>query len=110
MKTYSAIAQVPPDKSSGRACLKIHEERMIRGDIETLWRIVTDVKAWPTWDPHEEAAELRGGYKRHLKAKRGTCRTLDTHQSGREKGMGAQKQDADRHDRERDPIRATPGR
>jgi Polyketide cyclase / dehydrase and lipid transport len=50
------------DVSVGRTRLKIHEERVITGDIDTLWRIVTDVNAWPTWDPHEEAAELHGPF------------------------------------------------
>ncbi len=51
------------NKSACRARLKIHEERVITGDIDTLWQIVTDVNAWPTWDPHEEAAELHGPFR-----------------------------------------------
>jgi Polyketide cyclase / dehydrase and lipid transport len=51
-----------PDKGTGRARLKIHEERVINGDIDTVWRIVTDVNAWPAWDPHEEAAEIHGPF------------------------------------------------
>jgi Polyketide cyclase / dehydrase and lipid transport len=62
MKSSAAIAQVPAEKSVGNTGMKIHEERLISGDIETLWRIVTDVNRWPTWDPHEEAAELHGPF------------------------------------------------
>jgi Polyketide cyclase / dehydrase and lipid transport len=62
MKSSAAIARVPAEKSVGNTGMKIHEERLISGDIETLWRIVTDVNGWPTWDPHEEAAELHGPF------------------------------------------------
>jgi hypothetical protein len=40
----------------------IHEERIIAGDIDSVWKIATDVNAWPTWDPHEESAELEGPF------------------------------------------------
>lgn len=42
--------------------LKIYGERIINGDIDTVWRISTDVNNWPKWDPHEESAELHGPF------------------------------------------------
>lgn len=42
--------------------MRIYGERIINGDIESIWRIATDVNAWPSWDPHEEAAELYGPF------------------------------------------------
>ncbi len=27
-----------------------------------MWRIVTDVRGWPNWDPHEQAARLDGEF------------------------------------------------
>jgi hypothetical protein len=48
------------DKGVGLARLRIHEERVINGDVDTVWRIATDVNAWSSWDPHEEAAEIHG--------------------------------------------------
>jgi hypothetical protein len=42
--------------------MKIFGERIINGDIDGVWRIATDVNAWPNWDPHEEAAELYGSF------------------------------------------------
>ena len=46
----------------GRVRMTIHEERVIKGDIDAVWRIATDVNAWPTWDPHEEAAAIHGPF------------------------------------------------
>jgi Polyketide cyclase / dehydrase and lipid transport len=43
--------------------MKIDEERVINGDIDTVWRIATDVNRWSTWDPHEEAAEIHGPFE-----------------------------------------------
>jgi hypothetical protein len=40
--------------------MKIYEERVISGDINNVWRIATDVNAWPSWDPHEESAQIHG--------------------------------------------------
>jgi hypothetical protein len=28
------------------------ESTVITGDLATVWRIVSDVAAWPSWDPH----------------------------------------------------------
>jgi hypothetical protein len=46
----------------GERNLKIYGERIINGDIDSVWRISTDVNAWPSWDPHEESAELHGPF------------------------------------------------
>jgi hypothetical protein len=42
--------------------MKIHGERTIKGTIDDVWRISTAVNAWPSWDPHEEAAEILGPF------------------------------------------------
>jgi len=42
--------------------MKIYGERTIRGDIDNVWRIATDVNAWPNWDPHEKTAKLHGPF------------------------------------------------
>lgn len=34
----------------------------IKGSIDTIWDIVSDVANWPAWDPHEEAARLDGPF------------------------------------------------
>jgi hypothetical protein len=38
------------------------EETTIRGDIATVWGVVTDVDRWPSWDPHEQQARLDGPF------------------------------------------------
>ena len=40
--------------------MKIASQTVLQADVEILWSIITDVKNWPKWDPHEEAAELDG--------------------------------------------------
>ena len=42
--------------------MKITAERIIRGDLRTIWNIETDVNSWPKWDPHEEAARFDGPF------------------------------------------------
>lgn len=34
----------------------------IRGDLPAVWQTVTDVAAWPSWDPHFLEAELEGPF------------------------------------------------
>lgn len=41
---------------------RISADRTITGDPAAIWRLVTDVGNWPTWDPHEEAARLDGEF------------------------------------------------
>ena len=50
------------NKSANCGRLEIREECVITGDIDTLWRIVSNVNAWPTWDPHQKATELHGAF------------------------------------------------
>lgn len=40
----------------------ISGETIIKGDIEALWAVVTDVANWPKWNPHEEEARLDGSF------------------------------------------------
>lgn len=42
--------------------MKIYGEKIIKGDIDSVWKIATDVNAWSSWDPHELAAELHGPF------------------------------------------------
>ena len=42
--------------------MKIAAETIIKGDINTVWAVVTDVNNWPAWDPHELAARLDGPF------------------------------------------------
>lgn len=42
---------------------EIAAEAVITGGIEAVWRVATDVNAWPDWDPHERAARLDGGFE-----------------------------------------------
>jgi hypothetical protein len=35
---------------------------VITADPEAVWRVVTDVEKWPSWDPHERAARLDGPF------------------------------------------------
>lgn len=35
---------------------------VIKGNITTIWDIVSDVANWPAWDPHEEGARLDGPF------------------------------------------------
>jgi hypothetical protein len=39
---------------------EISAQATIDGDLAAIWEVVTDVAAWPSWDPHEEAARLDG--------------------------------------------------
>jgi hypothetical protein len=41
---------------------RIGAQRIINGDPIAIWRLVTDVGNWPSWDPHEEAARLDGEF------------------------------------------------
>lgn len=41
---------------------RISAQTTIRGDLADIWRLVTDVRDWPSWDPHEEAARLDGEF------------------------------------------------
>jgi hypothetical protein len=41
---------------------RISAQTTIRGDLAAIWRLVTDVCEWPSWDPHEEAARLDGEF------------------------------------------------
>ncbi|HJP79735.1 MAG TPA: SRPBCC family protein [Pseudonocardiaceae bacterium] len=41
---------------------RISAQRTITGDLAAIWRVATDVDAWPSWDPHEEAARLDGEF------------------------------------------------
>ena len=38
------------------------EDAVVHGDIAAIWRVATDVDAWPSWDPHEEKARLDGPF------------------------------------------------
>lgn len=40
----------------------IHEEAVIAGGIEEIWRAAIDVANWPSWDPHEEKARIDGPF------------------------------------------------
>lgn len=40
----------------------LKEEQIIRGTLEAIWDVATDVDCWPTWDPHEESAKLHGPF------------------------------------------------
>jgi len=42
---------------------EITEHAMISGDLASVWSVVTDVKAWPAWDPHEQDARLDGPFE-----------------------------------------------
>lgn len=42
--------------------MDIHEQRIISGRIEEVWRVSTDVNRWPEWDPHEEAGQISGPF------------------------------------------------
>lgn len=50
------------DYKKDEAGMKISGETIIKGDLDTIWSIVTDVANWPDWDPHEEAARLDGPF------------------------------------------------
>ena len=41
---------------------RISAQTTIRGNAADVWRIVTDVNNWASWDPHEEAARLDGEF------------------------------------------------
>ncbi|HEV3360147.1 MAG TPA: SRPBCC family protein [Pseudonocardiaceae bacterium] len=41
---------------------RISAQTTIRANAADVWRIVTDVNNWPSWDPHEEAARLDGEF------------------------------------------------
>jgi hypothetical protein len=41
---------------------KITSETTIKGELKTLWAVVTDVNHWSDWDPHEEQARLDGAF------------------------------------------------
>jgi hypothetical protein len=45
-----------------RQPMDLHEQRIISGEIDDVWRIATDVNRWPEWDPHEEAGEVFGPF------------------------------------------------
>jgi hypothetical protein len=45
-----------------REPMEIHEQRVISGRIEDVWRVATDVNRWPEWDPHEEAGNISGPF------------------------------------------------
>ncbi|HSW81459.1 MAG TPA: SRPBCC family protein [Candidatus Saccharimonas sp.] len=47
--------------------MKITAETTITGDVNIIWDIVTDVKNWPVWDPHEEGARLDGPFAQGTK-------------------------------------------
>ncbi|AEV84802.1 hypothetical protein ACWT_3779 [Actinoplanes sp. SE50] len=38
------------------------ESTVIRADLSAVWDTVTDVSAWPAWDPHEQQARLDGPF------------------------------------------------
>ncbi|BFU45652.1 hypothetical protein KRMM14A1004_38890 [Krasilnikovia sp. MM14-A1004] len=40
----------------------ISADATITADLDAVWTTVTDVEAWPTWDPHEEQARLDGPF------------------------------------------------
>lgn len=48
--------------------MELHEERVIAGDLSTVWRVATDVARWPDWDPHEEAGEIYGAFRAGTRA------------------------------------------
>jgi hypothetical protein len=39
------------------------ERATLRGDIDAVWAVVTDVDGWPGWDPHEQQARLDGPFQ-----------------------------------------------
>ena len=43
--------------------MKIFAEKIIKGDLATIWKIGTDVNNWPSWDPHEEGARFEGPFE-----------------------------------------------
>jgi hypothetical protein len=42
--------------------MQISASSVIKGDLETVWDIETDVNRWPSWDPHEEDARFEGPF------------------------------------------------
>lgn len=48
--------------------MRLHEERVIVGEVSEVWRTATDVARWPDWDPHEEAGEIYGEFRVGTKA------------------------------------------
>ncbi len=40
----------------------ITAETTIKGDINAVWAALSDVASWPSWDPHEEGAQLDGPF------------------------------------------------
>ena len=38
------------------------EEAVITGAISSVWRVATDIKQWPSWDPHEQKARFEGDF------------------------------------------------
>src|SRR5215510_10708906 len=47
----------------GTAMYTISEQATILADIDAVWSVVTDVDAWPGWDPHEQQARLDGPFQ-----------------------------------------------
>ncbi|MFC4950515.1 SRPBCC family protein [Pseudonocardia sp. GCM10023141] len=41
---------------------RISAEQIIEADLDEVWAVVTDVAAWPSWDPHELDARLDGPF------------------------------------------------
>ncbi|GAB1639813.1 SRPBCC family protein [Krasilnikovia sp. MM14-A1259] len=41
---------------------EITAQAVITGDLDTVWEIMTDVKGWSSWDPHELDARLDGPF------------------------------------------------
>ncbi|MFF0488656.1 SRPBCC family protein [Nocardia sp. NPDC003482] len=39
------------------------ESAVIRGDLDAIWAVATDVARWPEWDPHEQKARIDGPFE-----------------------------------------------
>ncbi|MCU1647350.1 MAG: hypothetical protein JWN03_7625 [Nocardia sp.] len=39
------------------------EEAVIKGDIDQVWAVATDVARWSEWDPHEEQSRIDGPFE-----------------------------------------------
>lgn len=48
--------------------MELYERKVISGNLEDVWRVATDVDRWPEWDPHEEAGEIYGPFKKGTRA------------------------------------------
>ena len=62
--TILTIATVLSGEGGHVTPMELYEQRMISGNIEDVWRVATDVKRWPEWDPHEEAGEIYGPFEK----------------------------------------------